>query len=157
MYASYNNFKHNIHRDAMIITVADTLTSVLAGSVVFAILGTLAFDLKQDIKNVVKDSGLRLAFVAYPEALGHISFAPQLWSILFFIMLYMLGLGSAVSISDKHTGMLKKSLAVLRSATSRRLPQPSKTNFPRCIRIRRTWHLEFALLVSFVAYLWPLT
>lgn len=115
MYASYNNFRHNIHRDAMIITVADTLTSVLAGCVVFAILGTLAFDLKTDVKDVVKDSGLRLAFVVYPEALARIKFIPQLWSILFFVMLYMLGLGSAVGHVEAIATTLKDEFSTLRS------------------------------------------
>ncbi|XP_076333206.1 sodium-dependent nutrient amino acid transporter 1-like [Tachypleus tridentatus] len=96
MYASYNNFRHNVHRDALIISVADTLTSVLAGSVVFSVLGTLAHDLGQDISTVAKDSGLTLAFITYPEALSQTPFVPQLWAVLFFIMLYMLGLGSAI-------------------------------------------------------------
>ena len=44
-YSSYNDFRHNSYRDALIISVADTLTSLLAGFVIFSILGNLAFEL----------------------------------------------------------------------------------------------------------------
>jgi solute carrier family 6 (neurotransmitter transporter, glycine) member 5/9 len=40
MYSSHNKFSHNVYRDAHIVTTIDTLTSLLAGSVVFGILGT---------------------------------------------------------------------------------------------------------------------
>ncbi|XP_049528168.1 sodium-dependent nutrient amino acid transporter 1-like isoform X4 [Dermacentor silvarum] len=99
MYSSYNDFKHNISRDAFFISMADTATSLLAGSVVFSTLGSLAHQLGvQDISQVLKGtSDLGLAFVTYPEALSRISFLPQLWSVLFFFMLFLLGLGSGVS------------------------------------------------------------
>ncbi|XP_065293626.1 sodium-dependent nutrient amino acid transporter 1-like isoform X1 [Dermacentor albipictus] len=99
MYSSYSDFKHRISRDAFIITIADTATSFLAGSVVFSTLGSLAHQLGvQDISQALKGtSDLGLAFVTYPEALSRISFLPQLWSVLFFFMLFLLGLGSCIS------------------------------------------------------------
>lgn len=50
----------------------DTLTSVLGGVTIFAILGNLAKNLQQDIGEVVKDS-MGLAFITYPEAISKIS------------------------------------------------------------------------------------
>lgn len=37
MLASYNDFRHNVYRDATIISFADTFTSLLAGFTIFAI------------------------------------------------------------------------------------------------------------------------
>ena len=98
-YSSYNDFQHNSYRDALIISIADTLTSLLAGFVIFSILGNLAFELQVPVKDVV-DSGPGLAFVSYPSALAKFDFLPQLFSLLFFLMLVTLGLGSATGLTS---------------------------------------------------------
>lgn len=96
-YASYNDFRHNSYRDALIISFTDTFTSLLAGFVIFSILGSLAHELGVPVKDVV-DSGPGLAFVSYPSALAKFDFLPQLFSVLFFLMLVTLGLGSATGL-----------------------------------------------------------
>lgn len=48
MYSSYNKFRHNVSRDATIVTTIDTFTSLLAGSTVFAILGHLAYKVRDN-------------------------------------------------------------------------------------------------------------
>ena len=94
-YSSYNKFRHNTNKDALIISFADTFTSLLAGTVIFSILGHLAHELDLPVDQVVK-SGAGLAFVSYPEVLAKFDFVPQLFALLFFLMLITLGLGSAV-------------------------------------------------------------
>jgi len=88
--SSYNDVRNNTHRDALLIGVMNSLTSVFAGVVVFAILGNLADG--GDVSTVLK-SGIGLAFVAYPEAVLKMD-PPPLWSFLFFFMLINLALSS---------------------------------------------------------------
>ena len=49
--SSYNKFRNNCHRDAFIVGICNSVTSVFAGLVVFAILGNLADG--KDINTVV--------------------------------------------------------------------------------------------------------
>ncbi|KAF5291488.1 hypothetical protein FQR65_LT01800 [Abscondita terminalis] len=97
MYASYNTFNHNITRDALVISVVDTLTSLLAGTAIFGILGNLAYQLNVPLKDVITTGGTGLAFITYPEAIAKFEHVPWLFSILFFLMLLILGVGSLVA------------------------------------------------------------
>lgn len=98
-YSSYNNFGHKLDRDVMIVTTLDTFTSLMAGCTIFGILGNLAHEMGvSDISKVVR-GGTGLAFISYPEALSRFAVVPQLFSVLFFIMMFVLGTGSAVALS----------------------------------------------------------
>ncbi|XP_042205816.1 sodium-dependent nutrient amino acid transporter 1-like isoform X2 [Homarus americanus] len=99
MFSSYNSFRHNVYRDAAIISVTDTLTSLLAGFTTFAILGHLADTLGVDVKDVVKGGGTSLAFVSYPDVLSRFQYVPQFFAVLFFLMLFTLGVGSASALT----------------------------------------------------------
>ncbi|XP_035705905.1 sodium-dependent nutrient amino acid transporter 1 isoform X1 [Folsomia candida] len=117
-FASYNKFSHNIYKDAMIVSFMDTFTSLLAGFTTFSVLGNLAYQSGVDVKDVVKP-GPGLAFVSFPQAIGNFP-VPQFFSILFFLMLFSLGLGSATSLAgglitvihDKFTTIDKKLITI---------------------------------------------
>ncbi|GFS49399.1 sodium-dependent nutrient amino acid transporter 1 [Trichonephila inaurata madagascariensis] len=114
MIASYNKFTNNVYRDAIIISFLDTFTNVLAGCVIFSVLGTLAYEKGVPISEVVDHEGLGLAFVIYPQALADIKIVPQLWSLLFFVMLFTLGIGSSMSQIETILTVIKDKFPTLR-------------------------------------------
>ena len=91
-------------RDAIFVTLANLLTSIFAGLVTFSIMGFLANQMQVPISDVVQnDAGL--AFIVFPEAVVRMPL-PNLWSILFFFMLFILGLGSQVRIHIIYDSVL---------------------------------------------------
>ncbi|KAK3784333.1 hypothetical protein RRG08_017907 [Elysia crispata] len=90
--ASYNKFHNNCYRDAMILPVLDCGTSVFAGLIIFSFLGYMASITGKSVDQVAQE-GPGLVFVAYPSVLSTLPL-PQLWSVLFFSMLFFVGLDS---------------------------------------------------------------
>lgn len=112
-YASYNRFHHNCYRDSIIVVFVNSLTSLYAGLAVFCMIGYMAHQTQNDVEDVVKE-GPGLAFVVYPEAVSNIPGAP-FWSILFFGMLIMIGLGSQFGqIETLVSGIVDEFPALLR-------------------------------------------
>lgn len=116
--ASYNSFNNNCLKDALIVTAANAFTSIYAGFAIFSMLGFLAHQMGVPVEDVAQD-GPGLAFVAYPEAILRLP-APTVWALVFFFMLFVLGLGSqfagveAISclILDKWPAMRKHQVYV---------------------------------------------
>jgi SNF family Na+-dependent transporter len=90
--ASYNTFNHNIYRDAIILAVGNSFTSLFSGFVVFSILGFMAHSQNTTVDQIVTQ-GPGLTFIAYPQAVTLLTVSP-VWSTLFFIMLSLLALSS---------------------------------------------------------------
>ncbi|XP_076758386.1 sodium- and chloride-dependent glycine transporter 2 isoform X2 [Xylocopa sonorina] len=90
--SSYSNFNNNCHRDAIFVTFTNLATSIFAGFTIFSIMGFLARQIGVPIDEVIS-SGAGLAFIAYPEAVARMPL-PNVWAVLFFAMLFILGLGS---------------------------------------------------------------
>lgn len=100
----------------MFIAFGNCLTSFYAGFVIFGVVGFMAHELSVSFQilsiqppkstadlpflilsqlpvSKVASQGPGLAFIAYPEAVSRFPLAP-FWSILFFVMLLTLGLGT---------------------------------------------------------------
>ena len=113
-FASYNKFQGPVLRDTLIVTLVDALVSLLCGVAVFAVLGNLAHEQGAEVESVVAD-GPGLVFVVFPHALAQMPF-PQLWSIVFFTLVVMLGVDSQfatveviiTSVKDGWKGIEKK-------------------------------------------------
>ena len=92
LLSSYNGFTTNAHRDALLIGLCNSLTSLYAGFVVFGVVGYIAVQKNVLIEDVI-DAGAGLAFIVYPEAVSIMAVSP-LFSFLFFFMLILLAISS---------------------------------------------------------------
>ncbi|XP_033120075.1 sodium- and chloride-dependent creatine transporter 1-like [Anneissia japonica] len=90
---SYNPYRNNSLIDTLVVGVVNAGTSLFAGFVIFSILGFMANELDVPVSEVVSE-GPGLTFIAYPTAVYQMPLVPQLWSVIFFLMLIMLGLDS---------------------------------------------------------------
>ena len=58
--ASFNKFSNNLYRDALLVCLVDSFTSVFAGGVVFSVLGFMAAQKHVDIDKVTEKGALLL-------------------------------------------------------------------------------------------------
>ncbi|OQR66232.1 hypothetical protein BIW11_14290 [Tropilaelaps mercedesae] len=112
MSGSYNNFRTAIAIDSTIIIIADVLTSFLGGIAIFSVLGYMSVTYGVPVDEVAK-AGQGLAFVVYPEALTTF-WCPQLWSVIFFVMLYLLGIDSEFPLVQTCLTVLFDAFPILR-------------------------------------------
>ncbi|XP_035779621.1 sodium-dependent neutral amino acid transporter B(0)AT3-like isoform X1 [Anopheles albimanus] len=116
-FSSYNPANNNCYRDALVVSITNCSTSMFAGVVVFSVIGfkaTSIYDscvaertemvrlnkstellpvcnLQKELENSA--SGTGLAFIIFTEAINQFP-AAQLWAVLFFLMLFTLGIDS---------------------------------------------------------------
>jgi len=93
-YASYNKFHNNCYRDCLVTSAVNSGTSFFSGFVIFTYLGYMAHSQNKDIEDVA-DQGPGLVFEVYPQAVATLP-GSQFWSVIFFFMLIMLGMDSAM-------------------------------------------------------------
>jgi SNF family Na+-dependent transporter len=104
-YGSYLDKKSDIVQNAFIIGIADAVTAFIAGLAVFGALGYEAHIQGVGIADVVR-SGPGLTFITYPQIINHLPL-PQLFGVLFFVMLLTLAVDSAFSLLEAVTSSVK--------------------------------------------------
>ncbi|XP_037632202.1 solute carrier family 6 member 4a [Sebastes umbrosus] len=136
-FASYNPFHNNCYKDALITSSVNCLTSFLSGFVIFTVLGYMAEMRKQDVDVVAKDAGPSLLFIIYAEAIANMP-AATFFSIIFFLMIIMLGLDSTFAgLEGVITAMLDE--------------------FPHLLAKRREWFVFGLVCVCYLGALSTLT
>ncbi|CAK9304604.1 unnamed protein product [Gordionus sp. m RMFG-2023] len=107
-FASFGNYRNRCYKDALFISLLDTFTSIFSGLVIFSVLGFMSKKLGVPVSEVTT-SGQGLAFIVYPEAISQLP-VPQLWNVLFFVMLYDLGLNSEFALMEAFISGLQDAL-----------------------------------------------
>ncbi|KAH8378508.1 hypothetical protein KR093_011746, partial [Drosophila rubida] len=110
--ASFNNFRNSAKFDSVVVVMVNVFTSLYAGVVVFSVLGFLSHQTGIPVETVAT-SGAGLAFVTYPQAISMLP-CPQLWGVLFFIMLFLLGIDSVFVQLEAITSSILDEVQVLR-------------------------------------------
>ncbi|XP_031713275.1 sodium- and chloride-dependent GABA transporter 1 [Anarrhichthys ocellatus] len=90
--SSYNSFNNNVLKDTLTISIINSVTSILAGFVIFSAFGYMSHLQGIPISDLAVD-GPGLVFIVYPQAFANMPVS-QLWAVMFFFMLLCLGLDS---------------------------------------------------------------
>jgi len=107
-YASYLPPKSDIANNALIIALADAGAAFLAGFAVFSTLGYYAYTEGIPIDKIISSS-IPLAFITFPTIINEFPIFRQLFGVLFFLMLFFLGIDSAFSLVEAFScGIIDK-------------------------------------------------
>ena len=96
--SSFNAFKNNIIRDALLVPILDCFTGFYSGFAIFTVLGYMYLTKCVDSFAEVAAQGPELAFVVYPEGLSLMGKAAPVFSVMFFVMMLALGFGTEVKL-----------------------------------------------------------
>lgn len=107
-YSSYLPAKSDISNNAFMTVLINCGFSILAGIMIFSVLGYMAHAQDKPITDVVT-SGVGLAFVTLPAAINLLP-APYILGPLFFLALVVAGLSSHISIMEAVTSSVMDKL-----------------------------------------------
>jgi NSS family neurotransmitter:Na+ symporter len=94
-YASFIGKKEDVYKASLIVCVSNSAFSILAGFAVFSIVGSVAYENGITVEEAATEVGTGLAFFTIAEAMGLFGNAKNAMSVLFYVMLFTLGLDSS--------------------------------------------------------------
>ncbi|VDN11840.1 unnamed protein product [Dibothriocephalus latus] len=100
--SSYNKLNRKYNRDAVLLPIICGATSIYGGIAIFSVIGHMVHSMGSTDVAAVMQSGPGLAFCVYPEALAKLP-GGSIWSVLFFTMLFSLGIDSQFSTLETMT------------------------------------------------------
>ena len=109
-YASYNNRFANAVQDTLIIAFSNSMFEIVAGFVVFSIIGFLDMnpvDDGQDLGTFV------VGFLTYPSAIVEIPGA-NFWGVVWFLTIALLGVSSSVALTETLVTVIHESVLAKR-------------------------------------------
>lgn len=110
-YSSFVSSKEDVYKAGMVVCVANSAFSLIAGFAVFATVGHLAYMEGLPVEEVATRSGTGLAFITIAEAM---SFFPtgieNVMSVLFYVMLLTLGLDSSYAWTETIVSSAQEAL-----------------------------------------------
>ena len=94
-FSSFTNKKEDVYKACMIVAVTNSTFSIVGGFAIFSMVGHLAFLQNVPVAQIASRSGTGLAFITIAEAMQYFGPFANVMSVLFFMMLFLLGLDSA--------------------------------------------------------------
>ncbi|CAE6969531.1 SLC6A5 [Symbiodinium natans] len=91
-YSSFVKPKEDVYRAGLIVAASNSAFSLLGGIAVFSMVGHLAREKGLPVEDVATKSGTGLAFIVISEAMTLFGGFQNVMSVLFFVMLFTLGL-----------------------------------------------------------------
>ena len=114
-YGALLNKDVKIGRICTIVVIGDTLASIICSTIIFSVLGHLAYVDGKSIHEVVA-GGIGLAFVVIPHALTLLPAAQELFSFIFYASVFFLAFTSIVSLFEAILAALMDSKLKLKRA-----------------------------------------
>ncbi|WP_407330397.1 sodium-dependent transporter [Enterovibrio sp. 27052020O] len=115
-YSSYLPKKSDVTNNAFMTVLINCGFSILAGVLIFSILGYMALEQGKAVTEVVS-GGVGLAFVTLPQAINLLP-APYILGPVFFLALVVAGLSSHISIIEAVTSAIIDKLNVSRKVAA---------------------------------------
>jgi len=106
-YSSYAHRKEDVFKTAMIVSIANSSFSLVSGFGVFAMVGNLAYTSGQPVEEVASRGGAGLAFITIASAMETFGSAKNIMAVLFFFMLFTLGLDSSYAWTETVVSIIQ--------------------------------------------------